>query len=143
MEAVFWLAFFLLSLVVEIATVGLVSIWFAAAALVSFVLAAAGAPLWSQILTFFLISILTLVAVRPIAQRFLNKKTSRTNVDALVGKPVRIIETVDNVNGKGRAVLNGMEWTARSADGSILEEGSYGIVTRIEGVKLILSAKHG
>ena len=48
-------------------------------------------------------------------------------------------ERVDNIEGTGKAVLNGLEWTARMQDKeSVLTEGELAKVTAVEGVKLIL-----
>ena len=52
---------------------------------------------------------------------------------------VRITETVDNIQGTGTAVVNGLEWTTRSVkDGEILEPGELAKVINISGVKLIV-----
>lgn len=140
MESLFWLIVFIVSLAAEIATLGLVSIWFTVAALVSFILAVFGVNLWIQIVVFFIVSILLLLSIRPFASRFINKDKARTNVEAAAGKTVRITETVDNIQGTGHAVLDGMEWMVRSADGSVLDKDTLAVVVRVEGVKLIIKA---
>ena len=54
-------------------------------------------------------------------------------------KTVKVIERVDNVNGTGKAVLSGQEWTARTKEDEMgLEEGELARVVGVEGVKLIL-----
>lgn len=140
MESLFWLVIFIVSLATEIATLGLVSIWFTVAALVSFILAVLGVNLWIQIVVFFIVSILLLLSIRPFASRFINKDKTRTNVEAVAGKTVRITETVNNIQGTGYVMLDGMEWMARSADESVLEKDTLAIVVRVEGVKLIIRA---
>lgn len=140
MESVFWLIVFIVSLAAEIVTLGLVSIWFAVAALAAFILAVFGVNLWIQIVVFFIVSILLLLSLRPFAAHFINKDKIRTNVEAAAGKTVRITETVDNMQGVGHAMLDGMEWMARSADEDVLEKDTLAIVVRVEGVKLIVKA---
>ena len=56
-----------------------------------------------------------------------------------VGQPALVTETIDNLAEKGQAKIRGNLWTARSADGSVIEEGKTVTVVRIEGVKLIVS----
>lgn len=52
---------------------------------------------------------------------------------------VRITERVDNLNGTGTAVVNGLEWTARTEeDGEVLNQGELAKVVNISGVKLIV-----
>lgn len=134
-----WMGLVLLFLVVEIGTLGLVTIWFMCGALAAFFVALAGGPLWLQVTVFILISVLLLAFLRPFAYRYINSRTVKTNVEALSGRRARVTERVDNLTGTGKAVLDGMEWTARAdADGEILQPGQYGSVTRVEGVKLIL-----
>lgn len=69
-----WLALLLLFCAAEAATVGLTSIWFAAGALAALIAALAGGPVWLQVTLFIVISLLCLIAVRPLARRYLNPK---------------------------------------------------------------------
>lgn len=137
-----WLGIVIISLIVELATVGLTSIWMAGGGLVSLIFAAIGAPVWLQVVAFFVSTGVLLVFTRPLAVKYLNRKRTNTNVDALRGKIVRIIERVDNEKETGKAYVNGMEWTARS---DIYEEtfevDEMAEVVDISGVKLILK-KH-
>ena len=50
-----------------------------------------------------------------------------------------VIVTIDNMNATGQAVVDGQEWSARSADGSIIEKGTKVKVQSISGVKLIVT----
>ena len=53
-----------------------------------------------------------------------------------------VIERVDNLKGTGKAMYNGMEWTARSEKEEVtFEPEDSAEVTGIEGVKLILRKK--
>ena len=52
---------------------------------------------------------------------------------------VRITETVNNRQEMGTAVVNGMDWTARTEDdGEVLNPGDLAKVVNISGVKLIV-----
>ena len=61
MEAMIWIGLIILFVLVEIATVGLTSIWFAGGALISLILCLCGVGLGWQIGVFFVVS-LVLVA---------------------------------------------------------------------------------
>ena len=82
---VFWAAAIIAFVVIELATVGLASIWFALGALCALIAAALGAQLWLQILWFFIISIATLILTRPLVRKYINSKTSATNADRVLG----------------------------------------------------------
>ena len=79
--SLFWLIAMVLFGVLEAVTVGLTSIWFALGALGALVAAAASAPVIVQIVVFLGVSFLTLLLVRPLAQRFVNDRKVATNAD--------------------------------------------------------------
>ena len=133
-----WLAFVILFVVAECMTVGLVSIWFAGGALVTFFVAMATETLWIQLLVFFAVSFVLLFVTRPIASKFYNSRRTKTNVDSLVGEYCKVTEAIDNFNGTGTVVLNGMDWTARSVDDTIIEVDSKVKVCGIDGVKVLV-----
>ena len=52
---------------------------------------------------------------------------------------VRITQDVDNIADQGAAVVNGQEWTVRSADNKCrIASGSLAKVVDIKGVRLIV-----
>ncbi len=138
MPAIAWLGILALCLTVEVTTLGLVSIWFAGGALVTFFVAMATETLWIQLVVFFAVSFVLLFFTRPIATKFYNNRRTKTNVDSLVGEYCKVTEVIDNFNETGTVVLNGMEWTARSVDEAIIEVGSKVKVHGIDGVKVLV-----
>ena len=73
-------------------------------------------------------------------EKRLNGSRIKTNVNSMVGKEGRVIETIDNYNQKGIVVVNGLEWTARSSsDDLIIPEGSRVVINEIKGVKVFVS----
>lgn len=137
-----WLGIVIVSLIVELATVGLTSIWMAGGGLVSLIISALGAPVWLQIVAFFVATGVLLVFTRPLAVKYLNRKRINTNVYALQGKIVRVIEQINNEKETGKAYVNGMEWSARAENSEdIFEVDEMAEVVDISGVKLILK-KH-
>ncbi len=137
-----WTVLLIVLVGIELATMGLTTIWFAAGALVSLVAAACSAPLFIQIALFLIVSVLMLVFTRPVAMKYFNKDRAKTNVESLVGQTGIVTGEIDNVKGCGQVTLNGMEWTARAAvSDSIIPEGSVVEVKEIRGVKLIVGPK--
>lgn len=136
-----WLVVLIVCLVVEFSTMGLTSIWFAGGALLSMIIALIGGPLWLQALVFLVVSIVLLIFTRPVAAKYFNKNRTKTNVDSIAGRQAIVTEKIDNLQGVGQIVTNGMEWTARSLDDSVIEEGAVVTIEKIEGVKAIVKMK--
>ena len=67
-----WLGLFILLLVIEIITVGLTTIWFAAGALAALAANVLGANLIIQIIIFLAVSVVLLIFTRPWAEKHLN-----------------------------------------------------------------------
>lgn len=136
-----WLIVLVLSIGVEVATLGLASIWFAGGALVALIASAFHAPVVVQILLFFAVSIVLLIFTRPIAVKYFNKDRVKTNAESLVGKQAIVTGDIDNIQGTGRVVVAGQEWTARCEDeNGKLPEGTVVNIVAISGVKLIVKA---
>lgn len=134
-----WLGLLILFLVIEIATVGLTTIWMAGGALGALILDLAGLNLWWQIGAFLVVSFTMLVFTRPFVVKYINSHHEKTNYEGIIGKVIRITEKVDNLQQTGTAVVNGLEWTTRAErDDVILDPGDLAKVVNISGVKLIV-----
>lgn len=139
MYEIFWLIAFGVLLLIEILTLGLTTIWFAAGALVAFLAAALNMPLLVQVIAFLVVSILMLIFTRPIMTKHLNAKTTKTNAESLVGEKARVLIPVNNLKSEGQVMVNGMEWTARSTkDEVIFSKDEMVKIVGISGVKLII-----
>ena len=136
--SIIWLIVLVVCLAIEISTLGLTSIWFAGGALLALIISLIGGPLWLQVLVFLVTSIVLLIFTRPIAMKYFNKNRAKTNVDSKIGKQAIVTVTIDNLKGEGQIVTEGMEWTARSLDSSVIEEGAIVTIEKIEGVKAIV-----
>ena len=134
-----WLGLVILFLIAEGATVSLVSLWFAAGAVVAMFAALLGAGAWLQTGLFLVVSGALLLMLRPIVRRYLVPKITPTNVDSLVGSTGLVTESIDNVTASGQVKLGAMEWTARSTTGENIPQGALIRVDRIEGVKVYVT----
>ena len=138
-EAIFWLIAMVVFLIAEAATVTLVSIWFAAGALAAIVVALTGGGLGFQVTVFLVVASLLLISLRGIVRKYIRPRLIRTNVDAVAGTTGVVITPINNVAALGRVKLGGMEWSARSTDGTHIPEGTLVKVDRVEGVKVFVS----
>lgn len=146
METMFWvwLAVIAISLIIEIVTFDLVSVWFAIGAIVPFILSAIGG-IWIelQIAIFIIISSMLLIFVRKYAQKLLFKNmNTKTNANSLVGKQFRLLEDID-FEHLGSVKVNDVTWTAASEDGGKIDKGSLVEVVKIDGNKLMVKKVEG
>lgn len=139
MESIWWLGFMVVLLLIEIATMGLTTIWFAGGAFAAFIVSLVGGQLWLQVVVFLGVSILLLIFTRPFAVHYINKNAVRTNADSLIGQTGIVTEEISNLEGRGQVQIQGQIWTARSEkDGNQILEGEKVVVEKISGVKLIV-----
>lgn len=132
----FWLVMIFIFAVIEGATAGLTSIWFAIGALAAMITASAGGLLWLQIAVFIVVSIIALMVTRPLVKKYITPRKVRTNADRAIGRMCKVTESIDNVSATGTVTLDGVVWTARSEENERIEKDTLVTVTRIEGVKL-------
>lgn len=136
---VVWLVIFVALVAIEIATLGLTTVWFAAGALVATIASAFGAPIYIQITLFLFLSVLLLWFTRPIAIKYFNKDRIKTNAESLVGGTAVVTGTIDNVLDVGQVMVNGQEWSARAEkDQDKIQTGIVVNILGIHGVKLIV-----
>lgn len=134
-----WLGILVATVILEIATTQMVSIWFAIGALAAFISALIGVEqIWIQIVVFVVVSAIALAATRPLVKKMVNQKTEPTNADMVIGKTGIVTEKIDNIASSGLVRVNGGVWTARSADDSVIEADEKVIIKEISGVKLLV-----
>lgn len=136
-----WLVAMIVFILIEIITLGLTTIWFAGGALLAFIFNLAGLNETWQFVAFFVVSFLLILAVRPFATSRFTRQVEKTNVESMTGKEGRVIEKISNIQAKGRILVDGMEWTARTEGEEEISEGEIVTVLRVEGVKAIVTKK--
>lgn len=133
-----WIAAIIIFIVIEAITVQLVTIWFAVGAVGGLVASLFNLPIWAQAMVFVAVSALTLIATKPFVKKFTQSKKQPTNADRLIGRQAVVTEPIDNIMSKGAVTIGGLEWTARTADGSKADKDAIVTVEKIEGAKLIV-----
>lgn len=138
-QAAVWLALLVILLIIEAATLGLTTIWFAGGALVAFGLAVAGVDVLVQVAAFCVISVVLLICTRPAAVRWLNRERTKTNAESLIGETAVVTEPVSNLANAGRVQVKGQSWSARAAADDVqIEAGRRVRIKEIRGVRLIV-----
>ena len=139
MAVLYWLIAAAVLLILELLTMGLTTIWFAGGALVGALTAALHLPVGVQVAAFVVVSVVLLIVTRPLAKKYLNSRTVKTNADSLVGRSCIVTQTIDNLRAEGQVTIMGQVWTARSVqDKQILQKDTRVKVKSISGVKLIV-----
>ncbi len=138
MATTIWIAAIIIFGVVEAATAGLTSIWFVLGSVAGLIAAVCGGPVWLQVGLFFAVSIAALAFTRPLVVKLMKKDIKPTNADRVLNSVGRVTERIDNALPSGAVYIDGKTWTARSADGEVIEPDAAVRILRMEGVKLIV-----
>lgn len=136
MATVIWIGAMVLFGVVEAATAGLTSIWFVLGSVAGLIAAICDGPVWLQLTLFFVVSIISLAATRPLVKKLMGKNIVATNADRVLGAQARVTEAIDNTLPTGAVYVGGKTWTARSESGEPIPVGTIVRIGRMEGVKL-------
>ena len=137
-RTIFWLIFTVVTAVLEGLTVQLVSVWFAIGGLAACITSLFTDSIPIQAVVFVVVTAIALVVTRPLVKKLRKKKAEPTNADRYIGKTAVVVERIDNENATGLVKVDNQKWTARSVDGSPIEEGLTVTVAAIEGVKLMV-----
>lgn len=135
-----WVLFGLLLLAVELASSTLHIGLFAIGALTVAILVAFGVhmPLWAELMTFTVVSVVSIVVVRPILIRKLGLNQKKV-VDSLVGEHALALDDIEP-HGIGKAEMRGTSWSARNIGETILTRGQRCVVTDIDGLVIQIRA---
>ena len=134
-----WLGIFILTLIVESATLSLTSVWFSAGALIAGLLALFTDSVTLQVALFVAVSGLCLFYMRPLTQKHITSKSVRTNADRVIGQAGHVIETINNLAATGQVTVGARQWTARTAEPDIIIPAGQTVrILSIEGVKLLV-----
>jgi len=115
-DILLWLILLVAFIVIEAATVSLLTTWFAIGSLFSLVLAFLGAPFYWQIAVFFVVSFVLLIFTKPFVDKKLMAKKEATNADRVIGKTGVVIEEIDNIKGTGQVKVLNQIWSASSEE---------------------------
>ncbi len=101
-------------LILELISMSFFLLWLAVAAILTGVVAIFVHIWWVQWVVFAILSIVLLLATRPLARSIHGRVTQPSNVDALIGSRAVVIETIDPLKNTGRVRIGSDEWRARA-----------------------------
>ncbi|MGI6370291.1 MAG: NfeD family protein [Ignavibacteria bacterium] len=143
MEALYWLIIGLVLSALEIILPGFVIIWFGISAIIVSACAYLGlTSLTFQTILFCSLSLVFTLSSRKVFKKYLIRKSPgnkiQSSVEKIIGSTGIVEETINNIESKGRVLVNSVSWAARSFDNSIIEEKEEIKVIKIDGIKLIV-----
>ena len=136
---IIWLALFVAMLAVEALGPALVSVWFAFGAIVALIVSfIPGVAWWVEVVIFVVISLATLLALRPVLRRYFKRNNYNTNIDSFTGKRGYVIEDIEYLR-PGAVKIGDVSWTAIpvNKDEKILENQIIEVVA-VSGNKLLV-----
>ena len=142
---IFWAVLLVAFLVVEFATAGLTSIWFALGALgalISATVAPAGELIWLQVVIFLLVSGISLYFTRPLVKKYHKTNRTATNASRVLEMTGVVREPVNKLDAHGVVYVDGKLWSARGEGVDLIPVGTPVEILRIDGVKLIVRPAH-
>ena len=135
---VIWAILLAVFVVVEVATINLVTVWFAVGALAALIASLVTNNFIYQIVIFLVVSFVALVVTKPMMDRARKAKpVARVELDRNLGRTAQALETIQP-GRTGRVRLDGVDWNATSDD--VIVAGSNCVVTAIHGTTLTVAA---
>lgn len=135
----FWLALMVALLVGEAFTFSLTTVWGALACIPLIFIARTPLAFKWQLLIFVTLSLILLISTRPLALKKL--KIAKTNVNALVGQTVVVVKKIGTLEKGEVKSSSGVVWSAKSQDGSSIEEGTLCRIAAVTGNTLEVKVK--
>ncbi|GGJ81472.1 membrane protein [Pilimelia anulata] len=143
MSVLIWVAAGVVLAVAEVLTVTLVLAMFSVGAFSGALAAGLGASVPVQIAVFILVSLLSLVAIRPLLRRRLRpapQPNRGIGMDSLVGSTAAVVAVVNEAAGQVR--IDGELWSARAA-AARYEPGTRVRVVGVDGATVWVDAAEG
>ena len=139
-----WVIVGIIALIIEVATVSLVSIWVCLGCIAACICNILGFSETAQVVVFTLTTAFSFLFLYKLAKNKLVKPENKlkTNVESYIGKTAVCTKEIDNITGTGEVIANGINWSAKSTDDNIkIEKDSIVIIEKVEGSKLIVRIK--
>lgn len=130
-----WTFVCVVALILEVSSGTFYLMCFAIGAVGAVVVSLMGTPLWLQVLVFSAISAVSVFCVRPLLVKCLHpvQKERLSNASALVGRQGVVIEPI-SAERPGYVRVDGDEWRAVTADGTMIERGVNVRITAMNSI---------
>lgn len=108
-----WIIILVLTVIFEILTTDLTSMWFSLGAFAALLLNlfVKDNLWWLQVVIFAVVAIVCIIFFKPLLKKKMMNQKAKTNIDALINKTVVVVEPIAP-NSPGTIKTEGIEWTA-------------------------------
>lgn len=132
-----WIASALILAVVEIGTVAFYAAFLTVGALAAALAAAFGADVFVQAVVFLAVSVIGIVAVRPVMVRRQGPRPV-SGARGMIGQTAKVTDTIESEHERGHVELAGEQWPAVSDDGRPIKADATVTVVDIRGATLVV-----
>ena len=134
---IIWVIVIAIAIILEEQTAQLVSIWFAAGAIIGIVAALLKWEVYLQLLLAAGVSFVLVLATRPLARKLTLNTEVKTNAEKLIGMKGKVTKDI-LPNEKGEIKIDYQLWTAVSINDKTINAGESVVVKEIVGNKLVV-----
>lgn len=139
-QMILWAVVFVIAVLLEFASMQLVTIWFAVGSLAAFVVSFFNQSFGIQLAVFVVVTGIMLIATRPLIKK-IHRPAVPTNHELDLGQQALVIEDIDKAAGTGRVRIRGVDWSAASEDGGTIKTGEMVTVVKVSGACLKVQKK--
>lgn len=134
-----WIIICIAAVLIELLTpTALVSIWFSVGGVIGALAALLHLPIEVQVACFIIVSLVSMLIVRPVATRYLRGNVVATNADRCIGSIGVVMKTVSK-DEWGEVKVGGTLWHAIPVEDEEIAEKEKVKVVAIEGAKLLVT----
>lgn len=132
-----WGVIFLGTLILELVTADIDSIWFTASSIVCLILSICNVSWWIQVIVFVVLSIILIIATRPITKKMMEREIISTNADKVIGQTGVITQAFEGDN-IGEVKIEGQLWRCINRDQLSFSDGEKVKIEGFSGNKVII-----
>lgn len=133
-----WIILIVVAILVELITVGnIVFIWFAFGSVAAYIVQLFNFPLEAQIMVFAIVTLVSLILLRPLANNYLRGEIVNTNIDRIIGTQFRLEKDLEKDKWYQQTV-NSETWSIIEVNRNALPKNTIVEVISIDGVKLVV-----
>ena len=132
-----WGIIFLGTLVLEIVTSDIDSIWFTASSVVCLILSIFVSTWWIQVIVFVVLSVVLIIATRPITKKMMDREIISTNADKVIGQTGVITQAFEG-DSVGEVRIEGQLWRCINRDQLSFSDGEKVKIEGISGNKVVI-----
>jgi membrane protein implicated in regulation of membrane protease activity len=137
-----WVVIFIFTLIIELETMNLTTVWFCVSSVVTIICGVLFANPYVQVAIFVGLSIVLVLATRPLTKKMMQRDIIRTNTDRLIGMVAVVVKEIVP-NEIGDVKVDNNLWRAINNDNLSFAVGEKVLIDAIVGIKLVVSKIDG